>query len=82
MVLFDAILGTPDNFGCWMDDLLAYSANRPGVEVPDRLSALVDLRARALLRHGLGDVGAARDVLQRLADALRASSPTGDGMIP
>ena len=46
MVLFDAILGTADNLGCWMDDLLAYSASRPRAEVPDRLTALVDLRAR------------------------------------
>jgi transcriptional regulator with XRE-family HTH domain len=84
IVLLDAILGTPDNIGYWMDDLLAYAAShapmprskreKPSVspaDLPERLAPLVDLRARALLRNALGDLDGAGDLLERLAEALR-----------
>lgn len=96
IVLLDAILGTPDNIGYWMDDLLAYAAShapmprskreKPSVspaDLPERLTPLVDARARALLRHALGDLDGAGDLLERLAEALRllddaAQSGTAD----
>jgi transcriptional regulator with XRE-family HTH domain len=84
IVLLDAILGTPDNIGYWMDDLLAYAAShapmprskreKPSVspaDLPERLAPLVHLRARALLRNALGDLDGAGDLLERLAEALR-----------
>ena len=85
IVLLDAILGTPDNLGYWMDDLLAYAAShapmprskreKPSVspsDLPERLSPLANLRASALLRNALGDLDDAGDLLERLADAIRA----------
>jgi len=84
IVLLDAMLGTPDNIGYWMDDLLAYAAShapmprskreKPSVspaDLPQRLAPLVDARARALLRNALGDLDSAGDLLERLAEALR-----------
>jgi hypothetical protein len=84
IVLLDAMLGTPDNIGYWMDDLLAYAAShapmprskreKPSVspaDLPDRLAPLVDARASALLRNALGDLDGASDLLERLAEALR-----------
>lgn len=84
IVLLDAILGTPDNLNHWEDELLAYSAShapmprskreKPSVspaDLADRLSPLVDLRAKALLRNALGDLDNASDLLERLAEALR-----------
>lgn len=84
IVLLDAILGTPDNIGYWLDDLLAYAAShapmprskreKPSVspaDLPERLAPLADGRAKALLRNALGDVDGASDLLERLAEALR-----------
>src|SRR4051794_12728277 len=84
IVLLDAILGTPENLGHWERELLAYSASvapaprskrqKPSVspsDLPDRLSPFAVLRAKALLRNTLGDVLAAGDVLERLAEILR-----------
>ena len=85
IVLLDAILGTPDNIGHWIDELLAYSA-QPRPDAPqqageaqrlprrpgERLEPLIDARAKALLRKALGDVDGAGDLLERLADAIRA----------
>jgi len=84
IVLLDAILGTPDNLGYWLDDLLAYSAShapmprskreKPSVspsDLPERLAPLADARARALLRNALGDLDGASDLLERLAEAIR-----------
>lgn len=99
IVLLDAILGTPDNLSHWGDELLAYSAShapmprskreKPSVspaDLAERLTPLVDLRAKALLRHALGDLDDASDLLERLADALRlldetAPSGTADEML-
>ena len=85
IVLLDAVLGTPDNLGYWVDELLAYSAShapmprskreKPSVspaDLADRLAPLVELRAQALLRNVLGDLDGASDLLERLAEALRA----------
>jgi len=82
--MLDAILGTPDNIGHWIDELLAYSAShapmprskreKPSVSPTDlgeRLEPLVDARAKALLRKALGDVDGASDLLERLAEAIR-----------
>jgi len=84
IVLLDAILGTPDNIGYWVDDLLAYAAShapmprskreKPSVspaDLPQRLAPLVDARARARLRYALGDLDSASDLLERLVEALR-----------
>jgi hypothetical protein len=89
IVLLDAILGTPDNLNHWGDELLAYSAShapmprskreKPSVspaDLADRLTPLVDLRAKALLRNALGDLDNASDLLERLAEALRLLDET------
>jgi transcriptional regulator with XRE-family HTH domain len=89
IVLLDAILGTPDNIEYWADELLAYSAShapmprskreKPSVspaDLAERLSPLVDLRAKALLRNALGDLDNASDLLERLAEALRLMDET------
>jgi transcriptional regulator with XRE-family HTH domain len=85
LVLLDAVLGTPDNLHHWEQDLLDYSAStapaprskrekpsRSPADLADRLAPLVALRAKALLRNALGDLADASDVLERLADAIRA----------
>ena len=93
IVMLDAILGTPDNLDYWADELLAYSAShapmprskreKPSVspaDLADRLDPLIDMRTKALLRNALGDPDQASDLLERLADALRAmddATPTG-----
>lgn len=84
IALLDAILGTADNLDYWVDDLLAYAAGHAPVppskreqssvspaDSPELLALLVDPRARALLRKELGNLDGARDVLERLAEALR-----------
>ncbi len=89
IVLLDAILGTPDNLEYWADELLAYSAShapaprskreKPSVspsDLAERLNPLIDLRTKALLRNALGDPDSASDLLERLADALRAMDDT------
>jgi hypothetical protein len=89
IVLLDAILGTPDNLDYWIDELLAYSAShapmprskreKPSVsptDLADRLTPLVDLRAKALLRKALGDLDGASDLLERLAEAIRGMDET------
>ena len=89
IVLLDAILGTPDNLGYWADDLLAYSAShapiprskreKPSVspaDLADRLTPLVELRAKAVLRKALGDLDGGADLLERLAEALREMDET------
>lgn len=89
IVLLDAILGTPDNLQDWVDQLLAYSAShapmprskreKPSVspaDLADRLTPLVELRARALVRNALGDLDGASDLLERLAEALRLMDET------
>jgi hypothetical protein len=85
LVLLDAVLGTPDNLHHWEQDLLDYSSStapaprskrekpsRSPADLADRLAPLVALRAKALLRNALGDLADASDVLERLADAIRA----------
>ena len=92
IVLLDAILGTPDNLDYWADDLLAYSAShapmprskreKPSVspaDLAERLSPLIELRAKALLRKALGDLDGGADLLERLADALRALDEAARG---
>ena len=89
IVLLDAVLGTPDNLGYWADDLLAYSAShapmprskreKPSVspaDLPERLTPLVELRAKALLRKALGDLDGGADLLERLAETIRALDET------
>ncbi len=89
IVLIDAILGTPENLDHWGDELLAYSAGhapmprskreKPSVspdDLADRLTPLVELRAKALLRNALGDLDGASDLLERLAEALRLLDDT------
>jgi hypothetical protein len=89
IVLLDAILGTPDNLNYWADDLLAYSAShapmprskreKPSVSpanLDERLSPLVEMRAKALLRKALGDLDGGADLLERLAEALREMDET------
>ncbi|MDQ6698435.1 MAG: helix-turn-helix transcriptional regulator [Actinomycetota bacterium] len=89
IVLLDAILGTPDNLDHWADELLAYSASHAPMprskrekasvspsDLADRLSPLIDMRAKALLRNALGDPDNASDLLERLAEALRAMNDT------
>lgn len=85
IVLLDAVLGTPDNLEYWEAELLAYSASaapmpkskreKPSVSPPDlaeRIAPQAGLRARALVRRLLGDVAGAGDVLERLAELLKA----------
>jgi hypothetical protein len=85
IVLLDAILGRPDNLDRWERELLAYSASqapaprskreKPSVspaDLAERLEPLGALRAKALLRQAFGELDGASDVLERLADALRA----------
>jgi transcriptional regulator with XRE-family HTH domain len=89
IVLLDAILGTPENLRYWADDLLAYSAShapmprskreKPSVspaDLADRLTPLVELRAKAVLRKALGDLDGGADLLERLAEALREMDET------
>ena len=89
IVLLDAILGTPDNLEYWGDELLAYSAShapmprskreKPSVspdDLAERLTPVVDLRAKALLRNALGDLDNASDLLERLAEAIRLMDET------
>ena len=89
IVLLDAVLGTPDNFGHWADELLAYSAShapmprnkreKPSVspsDLADRLEPHVELRAQALLRRVLGDLDSGADLLERLAEVIRAMDET------
>lgn len=78
LVLLDAILGTPDNLGCWMDDLRAYSAGASVADLSDRLTPIVGLRSRALLRHGLGHLDPIADLLERLAEALQEALGSAD----
>ena len=92
IVLLDAILGTPDNLGYWVDELLAYSAShapmprskreKPSVspdDLAERLTPLVELRAKALLRKALGDLDGGADLLERLAEAIRGMDETARG---
>ena len=92
IVLLDAILGTPDNLDYWVDELLAYSAShapmprskreKPSVsptDLPDRLTPLVELRAKALLRKALGDLDGGADLLERLAEAIRGMDEAARG---
>lgn len=89
IVLLDAVLGTPDNVGLWADELLAYSAShapaprskreKPSVspaDLADRLEPHVELRAQALLRGVLGDLDDGADLLERLAEVIRAMDDT------
>jgi len=89
IVLLDAVLGTTDNLGYWADELLAYSAShapmprskreKPSVspaDLADRLEPLVELRAQALLRGVLGDLDGGADLLERLAQVIRAMDDT------
>ncbi|HEX4901337.1 MAG TPA: hypothetical protein VFV42_00910 [Acidimicrobiales bacterium] len=84
IVLLDAILGRPDNLEHWERELDAYASSvapaprskreKPSVspaDLADRLHPLGLSRARALLRQAFGDITAAGDVLERLAEALR-----------
>jgi len=84
-LLLDAILGRPDNLDEWERELLAYSAStapeprtkrtKPNASPPDlaeRLSPITAMRAKALLRRSLGDLDGAGDLLERLAEVLRA----------
>ncbi len=85
IVLLDAVLGTPDNLEHWEKELLAYSASfapmpkskkeKPSVspsDLAERIAPQVGLRARALVRRLFGDVSGAGEVLERLAELLRA----------
>ena len=85
IVLLDAILGTPDNIGHWEAELLAYSASQAPEprskrekrsvspkDLPQRLEPLGTLRAKSLLRQAFGELDDASEVLERLAEALRA----------
>ena len=81
--MLDAILGTPDNLQQWEEELLAYSAStapmpkskreKPSVspaDLAERVTPLAAQRARALLRRSFGDIGEARDVLERLTELI------------
>lgn len=89
IVILDAILGTPENLGYWRDELLAYASStapppqtkreKPHVtprDLPDRVDPIASLRARALLRNTFGDLEAAKDVLERLAQLAGALDET------
>ncbi len=89
IVLLDAILGRPDTLDPWRDQLLAYSAStapmprskreKPSVspsDLAERLEPLVALHAQARIRHSLGDLDEASDLLERLAEALRLLDDT------
>lgn len=89
IVLLNAVLGTPDNLGYWEAELLAYSASqapmpkskreKPSVspsDLAERLAPLTTLRAKALLRETFGDVAAASEVLERLAEVLNELDDT------
>ncbi len=89
IVLLDAILGTPENLGYWESELLDYSASiapmpkskkeKPSVspsDLSERLTPFTAMRAKALLRSSFGDVGEAKDVLERLAEILRELDET------
>ncbi len=85
IVLLDAVLGTPENLTPWREQLLAYAASvapqprnkreRPSVspsDLPERLEPLGAMRAKAILEQAFGDLNQASDVLERLAEAVRA----------
>src|SRR3954463_1634723 len=89
IVLLDAVLGTPDNLGYWEAELLAYSASqapmpkskreKPSVspsDLAERLAPLTTWRPKALLRETFGDVAAASEVLERLAEVLNELDDT------
>jgi len=77
--LVDVVVGTPDTLPDWADALNAWAASRADNTaaaaratsiVATRAAELAELRARALVRERFGNLGAARDVLQRLADLI------------
>jgi hypothetical protein len=85
--LFDVIIGTEENLAAWEQYLLSWPSPEHRViigddgtienlgrvqdDVHDRLTGPAGLRARLALREQFGDLAAARDVLSRLAAALR-----------
>lgn len=95
--LFDVVIGTPDNLRLWEQYLLSWPSPEHRVRLHDdgtmenlgrvqddvhpRLAALTTLRARMLLRQQLGDIDAARDVLDTIGeilDTLDQPEPTHD----
>lgn len=94
IVVLDAVLGTPDNLEHWEKELLAYSASsapmpkskkeKPSVspsDLAERIAPQVGFRARALVRRLLGDVAGAGEVLERLAELLRALDEEAPGEV-
>jgi hypothetical protein len=85
IVLLDAVLGRPENLGHWEAKLRAYSASvapaprskrrKPNVspaDLLDRLRAYVGSRGQSVLRQVVGEIDDAADVLERMAEVLRA----------
>lgn len=83
IVMLDAMLGTPENFGYLESELLEYSASiapmpkskreKPSVspaDLAERLAPLMAMRAKAGLRSRFGGVEAAKEVLEHLAELL------------
>ena len=85
VVLLDAVLGRPENLGYWEAKLRAYSASvapaprskrrKPNVspaDLADRLKTFLGARGQSAVRQVVGDVDDAADVLERMAEMLRA----------
>ncbi|PZR80440.1 MAG: hypothetical protein DLM65_08020 [Candidatus Aeolococcus gillhamiae] len=100
IVLLDAVLGTPENLVHWEAKLRAYSASiapmpkskrrKPNVspaDLADRLGSALGSRGQSVLRQCVGEVDDAADVLERMAEVLRAwdqtaASATADKAVP
>lgn len=95
IVLLDAILGTPENLDHWKAKLLGYSASiapmpkskrrKPNVapsDLAERLRPYVSSRGQSVLRESVGEIDDAADVLERMAEFLRAWDQAAAGHSP
>jgi transcriptional regulator with XRE-family HTH domain len=67
-LMIDALLGTDDNSSLLEDELATWEGG------PARFQRLLQLRAKAAMRHEFGEVEAARHVLTRLLQVLEDTS--------
>jgi transcriptional regulator with XRE-family HTH domain len=94
IVMLDALLGATHNLAYLESELLDYSASiapmpkskkeKPSVspaDLTERLTPLMAMRAKTGLRSSFGDIGAARQVLERLAELLADLDEAAPGVM-